>query len=96
MDWRSWSLKAGEDPHLSYGVYSPRDIISDRLLAGRRNIAASAQIPQIAPAIVQSFLLRPLYLAMTQQRIASRKCTSATVRHNTVASISDLMKKSPE
>src|SRR5690349_4652357 len=66
------------------------------VFAGRRKIAPRAQMPQSAPPRVQRSLLRPLCLAMTPQRIASRKWTSAAVRQRVVGSISDLMKNSPE
>ena len=72
------------------------DKFSGGVFTGRRKIAASAQMPQSAPAIVQIVLFRWLYFAITPQRMASRKCTNAAVRHNVVGSISDLIKKSPE
>ena len=74
----------------------PPDELCSGFFAGSKKIAASAQMPQSAPAKVQRVLFRPLYLAITPQRIASRRWTNAVVRHNVVGSMSDLMKKSPE
>lgn len=87
--------------HLDQEVFVMRSSLTveefdGRVFAGKRKIAASAQMPQSAPLMVQRNLLRPLCLAMTPQRIASRKWTSAAVRHKVVGSISDLMKNSPE